>query len=316
MPFSPRLKHTVISLQVLLLFFATGYQVVEAGFGITPPYVRNTSLTRNSIYEQQILMVRGNPDTGQIAEVTLDAPEIDGWIEIVEGNRVPLPKGIQKVPLTVRVTVPGNADFKDYNGLIRIRTVPDTDSVAAGAVSISLGARIDVNLSIIDRVIEDFRVRRISVSDLNEGSKVAWLYFPGKISFAMLLENTGNVNVSPSKVELRIFNRAGDTLLEETTHIGRINKIAPYATEEVVASIPTRLPAGSYVARYRIFNGDDVKQEGDLSLSILPAGTLQTAGFGFIGLSAAHKISLILPIAILLLTVMIMVWQRRKRRTI
>lgn len=305
---------SLLGLQILLLLFFASADLALAGFGITPPYVRNTSLTRNSTYEQQILMVRGNPNTGQVAEVQIDAPEIADWIQIVEGERVPLPRGVQKVPLTVRVTVPRNAAFKDYAGLIRIRTLPDDDAVAAGAVSISLGARVDVNLTVIDRVIKDFRVRRISVSDLNEGAKFGWLYFPGKINFSMLIENTGNVNVSPSRVEFRIFDRSGNALLEETTNLGRIRKIEPYATEEVVASIPTRLPAGSYIARYKIFNDGEIKQEGDLSLSILPAGTLQTSGFGFIGLSTPHKISLLLPIFVMIIVGLYTVYNYRQRR--
>lgn len=304
----------VFALQIFLLCFFSVVDVVEAGFGITPPYVRNTSLTRNSVYEQQILMVRGNPNVGQIAEIQIDAPEIIDWIEIVEGDRVPLPRGVQKVPLTVRVTVPRNADFKDYNGLIRISTLPDDDEVAAGAVSISLGARVDINLTVIDRVIKDFRVRRISTADLNEGSTFGWLYFPGKINFSMLIENTGNVNVSPSRVDFRIFDRSGNTLLEETSNLGRIRRIEPYATEEVVASIPTRLPAGSYIARYRIFNDEEIKQEGDLSLSILPAGTLQTSGFGFMGLSTAHKISVLLPVFVLLIVVLYTIYNYQQRR--
>jgi hypothetical protein len=93
-------------------------------------------------------------------------------------------------------------------------------------------------------------------------------------------------------------------LLEEVDTIGRIKRIKPYATETVTASIPTRLPAGSYVARYRVYNDDEVKQEGDLTMNILPAGTLETAGFGFIGLSIAHKISILLPIFSLMIALL------------
>jgi len=261
-----------------------------AGFGITPPYVRNTSLTRNSTYEQQILLVRSDPSVAQKAELSIDAPELEGWLQIVEGDAVDLPVGMQKVPMTVRVTVPPDAEFKDYGGAIRIRTVPADGQVAQGAVSISLGARVDIGLSVIDRQIEDFRVRKISVAELNEGSKVAWLFFPGKIVFDMLIENTGNVPIAPSTVEFKIYDRVGEILLEETTHIGRIDRIAPYDTETVTATLPTRLPAGSYIARYRIFNQDELKQEGDLTLTVQPAGTVQAAGFGFAGLSIAHKV--------------------------
>ena len=70
----------------ILLFVIIGANVAMAGFGVTPPYVRNTSLTRNSTYEQQVLLVRGDPSTALNASVIIDAPEIANWIEIVGGN--------------------------------------------------------------------------------------------------------------------------------------------------------------------------------------------------------------------------------------
>jgi hypothetical protein len=296
----------------LLLFFILTTEVAWAGFGITPPYVRNTSLTRNSTYEQQILLVRGNPDSAQKAQITIDAPEVANWITIVEGSEVKLPRGQQKVPMTVRVNVPKEAEFKDYRGVIRIKTVPDDDQVSAGAVSISLGAQVDINLTVIDKKIKDFRVRKIGVSDLNEGHKLGWLYFPGKINFSMLIENTGNVDIAPSKVEFRIFDFAGKVLLDETESKSKIRQIAPYATEEVMATLPTKLPAGNYIARYRIYNDDQIKQEGEVSLSILPYGTLQEAGFGFSGLSIPHKISVLLPILSLAIVFIYIVYTRRR----
>ncbi len=297
-----------------LLFFIFTIEVAHAGFGITPPYVRNTSLTRNSTYEQQILLVRGNPDIPLKAQIVVDAPEIIDWIEVKEGDSIPLPTGMQKVPMIVRVTVPSDAEFKDYHGVIRIKTVPDDNQVAAGAVNISLGAQVDIDLTVIDREIKDFRVRKIDLSDLNEGKKIGWLYFPGKIKFSMLIENTGNVDISPSKVEFRIFDFSGNVLLDETENIGKIKKIAPYATEEVLAEIPTKLPAGNYIARYRIYNGEDIKQEGEVSLSVLPYGTLQEAGFGFSGLSIPHKISILLPIFSIVIGLLYFIYNRRLNR--
>ncbi len=129
----------------------------------------------------------------------------------------------------------------------------------------------------------------------------------------MLVENTGNVDVAPSKIEFRIFDFAGKVLLEETYNKDRVKKIAPYATQEVFASIPTRLPAGNYIARYRVFNGEEVKQEGEVNLSILPYGTLQEAGFGFSGLSIPHKISILLPIFSILIIGLYFVYNRRRR---
>lgn len=305
------MKKVLYAILFLVIFVAPS---AEASFGITPPYVRNTSLIRNSTYEQQILLVRGDPDVPLKALITVDAPEIQDWIQVVEGDSIPLPRGQQKVPMIVRVTVPKDAEFKDYKGVIRIKTIPDDGQVAAGAVSISLGAQVDINLSVIDREIKDFRVRKISVSDLNEGHKVGWLYFPGKIKFGMLLENTGNVDIAPSTVAFRIFDFSGTQLLEETTQLGKIPTVLPYATEEIVAQLPSKLPAGSYLARYTIYNGIDIKQEGELSISILKYGTLQEAGFGFIGLSLAHRVSVLLPIFVVVILVLYFFYYRRSRK--
>jgi uncharacterized membrane protein len=296
------------------LFLLLGAPSAQAGFGITPPYVKNTSLVRNSTYEQQILLVRSQPNEALRAEVTIDAPEIASWIQVVEGNSVALPKGEQKVPMTVRVTVPEDAEFKEYKGSIRIKTVPESGQVAEGAVSISLGALVDIELTVIDKEIKDFRVRKVSVADLNAGHKFWWLFFPGKVRMEMMLENTGNVDIAPSTVDLRIYDNSGKVLLESTKHLGKISTVKPYATETVTAEIPTRLPEGSYVARYRIYNDDEIKQEGDISLNILPYGTLQLAGFGFIGLSLAHKISVLLPIFAFVIAVLYIIHVRRSRK--
>jgi len=286
----------------------------EAGFGITPPYVRNTSLTRNSVYEQTILMVRSTPDAPLVANIGVDAPGIEDWIEIIEGTDIMLPQGEQKVPMTVRVTVPANAEFERYTGRIRIKTAPPEGVGAAGSVNISLGAQIDIDLTVIDREILDFRVRKIDIADLNEGKKVAWLYFPGKIQFGLRLENTGNVPVAPSKVEFSIYDKTGSVLLETITHSNRIKKVDPFLTEDVVAELPTRLPAGNYLARFVILNGDEVKQEGELSLNIMKYGTMQTAGYGFGGLSFVHKVSVMLPIFVVIIIVGLIFYRRHERK--
>ena len=169
-------------------------------------------------------------------------------------------------------------------------------------------------MTVIDKKIKDFKVRKIGVSDLNEGHKVGWLYFPGKVNFEMLIENTGNVPVAPSDVLFRIYDLSGNVLLEETHKKGKIETVDPFMTETVIASLPTKLPAGSYLARFEIKNGDDVKLSGEVNLSVLPYGTLQVAGFGFLGLSLVHKLSIIVPITFVLLTVFAFLLRLRRRK--
>ena len=286
---------------------------VQAGFGVTPPYVTNVSLTRNSVYDQTIYLVRSDPTTDLKATISIDVPGINDWFTIKEGTEFTLPSGVQKIPMTVHVVVPENADFKQFKGNIRIKTGPSDDKVTEGAVSISLGAQLDVDISVIDKEIKDFKVRKIGISDLNEGHKFGWLYFPGKIRFEMLIENSGNVPIAPSDVVFKIYDKTGNVLLEETHKKGKITDIAPFKTDTVFAELPTKLPAGSYLARFEVYNDKEVKLNGEVNVSILPYGTLQTAGFGFLGLSLAHKLSVIIPIAVFFV-LCILIFIRIRRR--
>lgn len=304
------LRSVILSVAVLFMFVHTTY----AGFGVTPPYVSNVSLTRNSVYEQTIYLVRSDPNTDLKATISIDVPGVNEWITINEGSTFLLPSGSQKVPMTVKVQVPDDAEFKQYKGNIRIKTGPADDQVAGGAVSISLGAQLDVDLTVIDKKIKDFKVRKIGVSDLNEGHKFGWLYFPGKIRFEMLIENIGNVKIAPSDVVFRIYDRTGNVLLEETHKKGKIETVDPFMTKTVFAELPTRLPSGSYLARFEVMNDKDVKLSGEVNLSVLPYGTLQTAGFGFLGLSLAHKLSIIIPVVFVLLIPFIIFLRTRRRR--
>jgi hypothetical protein len=288
---------------IFTLFFVCSLEYVHAGFGITPPYVTNASLTRNSVYEQIIYLVRSDPTSDLKATISIDVPGINEWFTVIEGQEFLLPRGEQKVPMTVRVSVPDDADFKNYKGNIRIKTGAPDDGNASAGVNISLGAQIDVDISVIDKEIKDFKVRRIGISDLNEGHKVGWLYFPGKIEFEMFIENTGNVPVAPSDVVFRIYDKTGSVLLEETHKKGSIQEVDPFMTDTIFAKIPTRLPHGSYLARFEIMNGEEVKLAGEVNVSILSYGTLQAAGFGFSGLSLPHKLSVIVPILFVLILV-------------
>jgi len=297
-----------------IFFFVLFAHEAHAGFGITPPYVRNASLIRSATYEQQILLVRSDPTVPLKADITIDVPGINDWFTIKEGNSFIMPAGQDKVPMTVSVKVPDNAPYKTFTGNIRIKTGSVDGQVGGGggAVSISLGAQVDVEITVIDKQIKDFRIRKIGISDLNEGHKFAWLYFPGKIQFEMLVENIGNVKIAPSKVQFRMYDPSGQILLEETSHTNSIKKVNPFEHDTVFAELPTHLPRGPYIARYTIFNDADIKQEGEINVNILPYGTLQTAGYGFMGLSLAHKLSVLVPIFVIL-TVVIAILIRSTR---
>lgn len=291
--------------------------IAHGGFGITPPYVENDSLTRGSAYEQKIILVRNDPTEDLEAQVTVSVPGADAWISVDRGMKFPLPKGAQQVPMVVHVAVPTDAKFARYKGNIRVVIASQTGP-QAGTVGITLGAQIDVDLSVIDKKIFDFKVRAVSVSDLNEGHKLWWMYFPGKVRLSINIQNLGNVPAAPAKVELDIYDAKRERLLESHVNANDIKPIPAFESGETVAEFPTKLGAGTYQAVYRIYKNTELLREGDVTLSILPYGTLAGyAGYGFEGLDRRDQMILILLVLIPLVGLVystVAVARHRRRR--
>lgn len=312
-------KHSLVKRSLFLLlvsaFFLSSAAPVLAGFGITPPYVRNDRLTPGTVFEQKITLVRSDPIDDLKATITMNLPGVESWFSIDKGMEFMLPKGETQVPIIVKVTVPEDAEYMSHQGAIRIRTASANPSAPAGGVSIALGAQVDVALKVVDKIY-DFLVRKIRVSDLEEGRRKWGLFFPAKISFYMLIENTGNAEFGPTKVRFEIYDADRETLLETTENTNDIELITPFETKEVIAELPSRLPAGRYVTKYTIFKNEEIAQQNEITLSINPIGTVAGyEGYGFSGLSMADKLKVAsvvgFPLLVLLLLLLAILWRRR-----
>lgn len=297
--------------------FAGSTSIAHAGFGITPPYVQNERLTRGTVYEQKINLVRSDPTEDLKAELTINVPGAQDWITVNRGLTFMLPAGETQVPIVVTVRVPENAEYKDYRGTIRIRTssnaIPE-----GGGVTIALGAQIDVGLKVVDKIY-DFEVRRIRTIDFEEGRTKWGLFFPGKIRFFMTILNTGNTDFGPTKVRFEIFDARAETLLETTENTNTIETIPPFGTREVVAELPTRLPAGRYVAKYTIYKNEEISQQNQIDLSIAAVGTvIGYEGYGFLALSVQDMLKVfgvvIVPLILIVVLAMILISRRNRRR--
>ncbi len=321
-----RLRHTRHFLQLLAVFFlavlsmSSGVHFASAGFGITPPYVRSDRLTRGTLYHQQINLVRSDPEEDMKVNLTLNIPGAQPWFSVDKGTEFIVPKGVSQMPIVVTVEVPSNADYNEYKGTIRIRTSAANVKLGGG-VTIALGAQVDVTIKVVDKIF-DFEVRQIRVANLEEGIHKWGLFFPGKIRFFMIIENTGNTVFGPTKVHFDIYDSNGETLLESVDNTNKIEQIQPFALKEVIAELPTHLPAGSYVAKYSIYKNADIAQQGQINLSIQTLGSVPGyEGYGFDGLSLADKLKVIgvvgAPIVLtaILATAFTLRRRRRKKKT-
>jgi hypothetical protein len=297
----------------IMFFWLMQAQTALAGFGITPPYVRNETLRPGSDFNQEIIIVRSEPEEDLKAELTVNTPGFESWITSDRGNSFVLPGGETQTKIRFSVRVPENAKLGDYRGTIRIRTTGVGEQ--GSGVSLALGAQIDVFLRVRDEIF-DFAVRRVELFDAEEGKRVLWLDYPGKVTFAMQLENTGNIPAAPYKVRFEVYDISGRQLLETSESTNKIREILPFATKRVEAYLPTHLPPGSYRVKYNVMKEKDSSaQVGELTLSIFPKGTISGyAGYGFEGLSLADKLTLILPVATMSIVIIAPVLGRKKRK--
>jgi hypothetical protein len=241
-------------------------QFVQAGFGISPPYVINKRLIPGSYYEQKINLSRSNPDEDLTVLVEIDAPEIASWISIDPGVEFLFPKGEKLTEITVKVNVPDNAELKNYKGYIRAKVVPV--KAAGGQVSVALGARIDVDLTVGKGEFFDFLVRAINISNV---AKKAWpLKYFNKVEITLKVENTGNIKSSPTKVHLDVYDIYEKGILESGDDTS-MAKIKPFEEKEITAAFSTKLEPGTYYGIVKVYKEDEISRQEKIIFSVTDA---------------------------------------------
>jgi hypothetical protein len=262
----------IIFLLVLGVFFVQA-QAVEAGFGISPPFVKTKKpIFPGSHFEQVITLLRSDTDDDLIARIKIDAPEIDGWISIKQGNEFELPADQLQIPMQVVIDVPDTAEIGNYQGYLNIQIVPKQRSLDGG-VAIALGARVDIELEITDEPFLDFSIRNISIPDVHKLNKpwnwklFSYLFY--RLKVVMRIENTGNVPVAPSSVHVDVYDLNEKELLEAYDD-KKFDKVEPFATSEITADFPTKLGIGEYWAKIRVYQDNEIIHKDKIIFAVKP----------------------------------------------
>ena len=250
----------------IILFFALSLVLswpnnVLAGFGISPPRVWNDHLVPGSSFEQKITLSRSDPKEPVEITVEIEAPEIKNWIKIAEGEKFIYPAGQQQFPMTVIVEVPQDAGYGTYYGKMNIKAAPVG---AEGQVRVAIGAQADIRLRVSGEEFSDFKIRGISVPDIEEG----W-----PLKFIVNLENLGNVKVRPSRVYLEIF----DNFHQEKLASGEILEMSwvdPFKVGNSEGVMAVDLKSGQYWVDYEIYKNEDLVLKDKIRLNVHLPGTL------------------------------------------
>lgn len=240
---------------VLALLFLTNAGQVRASFGFSPGALRNQHLSPGAHFEQTITFSRYSPEGDLKMEVTIDAPEIEGWLSIDRGLNFIFPDGKQQTSMVVLVDVPRDAGYGEYKGFIRVRAIP-TGEAGEGAVSVVVGGDIRIDLAVTREQFSDFRVRTFGLTGLT-----------GKnVKVFVNLENLGNVPVAPSKVHLEVYDEHFNLLY--SADISDLEKVAAFETGSTVAEFPFQLAKGYYWGEVEIFKNGEVVKSGKVYFEV------------------------------------------------
>lgn len=295
----------------LFLFIAIfmGYaQFASASIGVSPPYIKSEILRPGTEFVQDITILRSAADEDVKLHVALDAPDIASWITVDGGFDFTFPKGQLRLTKNVIVKVPDNAPLGHYSGQMSISTKPADNQNAD--IAIALGAILDLNFTITDKVYTGFKIRGIRVPDFESPGKLwstkilSWLKRPLKV--LVRVENTGNIEVPSPQVTLDVYQIPAREKIASFKGKSK-EKIPPYQLKEVAFSFPSTIAAGEYWGKVKIY------QEENIIFSDQDAFVISSAS----GLFEKFNIHLwqILCIVLLLVGVMLLIiWRNRKWR--
>lgn len=222
---------------------------VGAGFGVSPPGIKEDKLVKGSHLERTIYLVQGNPTVDLQMEIIVESDKIKDWITFKNGTSFTIPAGVQQYPLEVVIDVPQNAELGIYKAFIRANTKPKP-AEGGENVSIALAGRIDVELVVGDDVFSDFNVRGIRILDIKEGK-------PLKVS--VRIENIGNVPARPERITFELFDKFGEIRLAYA-QTDQFKEVSAFKTEEITAELPIelRLGVGDYWGNVKVYKDGSV----------------------------------------------------------
>ncbi|MEA3449766.1 MAG: hypothetical protein U9Q85_02195 [Patescibacteria group bacterium] len=266
-------KSSIIIFLFVLGVFVMQIQIAQAGFGISPPFVKTKKpIFPGSHFEQIVTLLRSDTEDDLMARIKIDAPELADWVSVKQGLEFDLPENQLQVPMRIIVDVPNDAEIGNYQGYLNIQILPKKRSLDGG-VAIALGARVDIDLEITDEPFVDFSIRNISIPDLHK-FKSPWdwklfSYLFYRLNVVMRIENTGNVPVSPSRVHVDVFDLNEKELLE-TYDDEKFDKVEPFATSEITADFSSNLGLGEYWAKIRVYQDNEIIHKDKIIFAVKP----------------------------------------------
>lgn len=224
---------------ILLLPFVLVKPVI-AGFGISPAEIYNDHLKPGAVFEKEIVISRSEANEDLKVVIETDLGEAESWIKFEPSKDFIFPKNEKRKTIKAIVTVPKNAETKNYQGVLRIKA-SSLNSSGSG-VSIVQGARMEVTLVTTSLNVNILSVKSARIPDVN---------WQQPLILFTNIENSGNTEIAPDKIILEIQDLNKNLI--ETQETTKIEKITPNTTKEIFVEFKNNLSGGEYFGIVKVY---------------------------------------------------------------
>lgn len=250
-----------IKLLTLFLIALLPFLMVKpafAGFGVSPAEIYNDSLKPGAKFEKEIVLSRSDFEENLKVVIETDLGEAESWIKFEPGKEFVFLKGEQRKTVKAIITIPNDAELKNYKGALRIKA-SSIDSSNSG-ISIVKGARMEVTLVTTSINVDILSIKGLNIPDVD---------FQKPIKLLVGVKNSGNTEIAPSKIILEIQDLTQKII--ETQEVSKLENTPPNTTKEITAEFKNNLSSGEYFANIKVYLDDKLLRTDRLVFKVKSA---------------------------------------------
>ena len=247
---------------VLMLLIAGSCQ---AGLGISPSQWIEKHALKGSHIEKTFTLSRSDPIEDLYFKATMEG-EIKDWIKIDKGLEFVMPKGEQQFPIRVSIDVPQDAEYRGYQGGVRLKS--ESKAEATEGIGVVLSALIQIDLTVSEEEFLDYEILQIAIPKQEEGK-------PLKV--VLKIWNRGNVEAKPTKLTADFWDKYKWEQLEskEITDFSKIEAIASFSEGEIKLELPIKFEPEQYWANIKVYQDEELLKVADIFFEIVKARSLE-----------------------------------------
>jgi hypothetical protein len=254
-----KLKIATILVAVFLIFILADF--CQAGLGISPGQWIEEHALRGSHLEKTFTLSRAEPKEDLYFKAEIEG-EIKDWIKIDKGLEFTMPKGEQQFPIKVSIDVPKDAEYRSYQGSIRLKS--ESKNETGEGIGVVLQALIQIELTVSKEEFLDYEILQIAIPKQEEGQS---------LSVVLKIWNRGNVEAKPTKLTADFWDKYKSQKLgsKEISDFSKIKAIAPFSEGEIKLEIPIKFEPEQYWANVKVYQDEKLLKSEDIFFEILKA---------------------------------------------